>query len=132
MTALPAPGSTSRTQIKRLPEKTVTDREIAYAILDAGLMAHVAVVTDGQPYVVPVGYARRGDEVIFHGSSASRLFRTLAFEEDALHEPGAISKDQELNFSRTSFIIDPAFYRYGLPVVVSGVFDKKPGRCFRV
>jgi nitroimidazol reductase NimA-like FMN-containing flavoprotein (pyridoxamine 5'-phosphate oxidase superfamily) len=78
MTALPAPGSTSRTQIKRLPEKTVNDREVAYAILDAGLMAHVAVVTDGQPYVVPVGYARRGDEVIFHGSSASRLFRTLA------------------------------------------------------
>ena len=78
MTALPAPGSTSRTQIKRLPEKTVVDRKIAYAILDAGLMAHVAVVTDGQPYVVPVGYARRGDEVIFHGSSASRLFRTLA------------------------------------------------------
>jgi nitroimidazol reductase NimA-like FMN-containing flavoprotein (pyridoxamine 5'-phosphate oxidase superfamily) len=78
MTALPAPGSTARTRVKRIPEKAVTEREIAYAILDAGLMAHVAVVTDGQPYVVPVGYARRGDEVIFHGSSASRLVRTLA------------------------------------------------------
>lgn len=78
MTALPPPGSTARTTVKRIPEKTVTEREVAYDILDAGLMAHVAVVTDGQPYVVPVGYARRGDEVIFHGSSASRLFRTLA------------------------------------------------------
>ncbi len=78
MTSLPEPGATSRTRVKRIPEKAVTEREVAYAILDAGLMAHVAVVTDGQPYVVPVGYARRGDEVIFHGSSASRLFRTLA------------------------------------------------------
>jgi len=78
MTSLPDPGSTARTRVKRIPEKAVTEREVAYAILDAGLMAHVAVVTDDQPYVVPVGYARRGDEVIFHGSSASRLFRTLA------------------------------------------------------
>ena len=49
-----------------------------HAILDAGLVAHLAVIDDGQPFVVPVGYARRGEEVLFHGSSASRLFRTLA------------------------------------------------------
>ena len=78
MSRLPDPGSTPRTRVKRIPDKAVTDREAAYAILDAGLVAHVAVVTDGQPYVVPVGYARRGDEVVFHGSSASRLFTTLA------------------------------------------------------
>lgn len=78
MTSLPDPGSTPRTRVKRLPDKAVTDRSTAYAILDAGLVAHVAVVTDGQPYVVPVGYARIGDEVVFHGSSASRLFTTLA------------------------------------------------------
>jgi uncharacterized protein len=33
---------------------------------------------DRQPYVVPVGYARDGDRVLFHGSTASRLFRSLA------------------------------------------------------
>lgn len=47
-------------------------------VLDSGLVAHVAVVTDGQPFVIPVAYARRGDEVLFHGSSASRLFTSLA------------------------------------------------------
>ncbi len=78
MSDLAAPGSTARTRVRRLPDKAVTDRDTAYAILDAGLVAHVAVVTDGQPYVLPVGYARIGDEVIFHGSSASRLFTTLA------------------------------------------------------
>ncbi len=78
MSDLPVPGSTARTRVKRLPDKAVTDRDTAYAILDAGLVAHVAVVTDNQPYVVPVGYARIGDDVVFHGSSASRLFTTLA------------------------------------------------------
>lgn len=78
MTTLPAPGSSPRTRVRRLAENAVTDRDQAYAILDAGLVAHVAVITDGQPFVVPVGYARRGDEVIIHGSNASRLFKTLA------------------------------------------------------
>jgi uncharacterized protein len=77
--ALPAPGSTDRTTIRRLAEKTVNDRGTAYAILDAGFVAHVAVVdNEGQPYVVPVGYARDGDRVLFHGSTGSRLFRDLA------------------------------------------------------
>jgi nitroimidazol reductase NimA-like FMN-containing flavoprotein (pyridoxamine 5'-phosphate oxidase superfamily) len=57
----------------------VNNREVGYAILDAGFVAHVAVVDDaGQPYVVPVGYARDGDRVLFHGSTGSRLFRGLA------------------------------------------------------
>lgn len=72
-----APGSTDRTRVRRLPEKAVTDRSALHAVLDAGLVAHVAVVDDGQPFVVPVAYARRGEEVLFHGSTGSRLFRGL-------------------------------------------------------
>jgi nitroimidazol reductase NimA-like FMN-containing flavoprotein (pyridoxamine 5'-phosphate oxidase superfamily) len=64
--------------VHRLPEKAVTDRAILHAVLDAGRVAHLAVVEDGQPFVVPVAYARRDDEVLFHGSTASRLFRRLA------------------------------------------------------
>jgi uncharacterized protein len=33
---------------------------------------------DGQPFVIPGAYARDGDDVLFHGSTASRLFRNLA------------------------------------------------------
>lgn len=69
---------TERTRIRRLPEKAVTERPVLDAILDAGLVAHVGIVDGGQPFVLPVGYARRGDEVIVHGSSGSRLFRALA------------------------------------------------------
>jgi nitroimidazol reductase NimA-like FMN-containing flavoprotein (pyridoxamine 5'-phosphate oxidase superfamily) len=76
---LPAPGSTDRTIVRRLAEKTVNDRSTGYSILDAGFVAHVSVADEsGQPYVVPVGYARDGDRVLFHGSTGSRLFRGLA------------------------------------------------------
>jgi len=76
---LPEPGSSERTRVRRIPENAVNDRAALEHILDAGLVAHVAVTDDeGQPYVVPVAFARRGDEVLFHGSTGSRLFRGLA------------------------------------------------------
>jgi len=72
------PGSTARTRVRRIPDRAVTDVDALYAVLDAALVAHLAVVVDGQPFVLPVGYARRSHEVIFHGSTASRLMRALA------------------------------------------------------
>lgn len=74
-----SPGATARTTLHRLPENAVTDRATVHAILDDGLVAHVGIVGDAaQPYVLPVGYARAEEELLFHGSSASRLFQTLA------------------------------------------------------
>lgn len=77
--AVPSPGGTARTRVRRLPEKAVHDVAVRDAVLDAGLVAHAAVVDEqGQPYVVAVAYARDGDRLLLHGSSGSRLFRTLA------------------------------------------------------
>ncbi|MEI6361469.1 MAG: pyridoxamine 5'-phosphate oxidase family protein [Actinomycetes bacterium] len=74
-----APGSTQRTRVRRIPERTVTEVGALHDVLDAGLVAHVAVHdADGQPYVIPVAFARRANEVVFHGSTGSRLFRSLA------------------------------------------------------
>lgn len=69
---------TDRTRIRRLPNRGNYDRETIYAILDAGFICHVGYVKDGQPYVIPTGYARIGDELYIHGSSASRMLRNLA------------------------------------------------------
>lgn len=78
-TPTPPPlGSSERTRVRRLPEKARADRQALHDVLDAGLVAHVAVVDDGQPFVVPVAYARDGERVLFHGSTGSRLFRSLA------------------------------------------------------
>lgn len=71
-------GGSPRTRVRRIPEKAVLDVEVMNAVLDAGLVGHVAVVDQGQPFVLPVGYARDGDHVLFHGSSKSRLFMSLA------------------------------------------------------
>ena len=67
-----------RTTVRRLPEKQVRDRSARDAVLDAALVAHVAVVDEGRPYVVPMGCARQRDHLLVHGSTASRAFRALA------------------------------------------------------
>jgi uncharacterized protein len=68
-----------RTDVRRLPDKQVRDREVLDAILDAALVVHVAVVQDdGQPFVLPLGCARDGDRLLVHGSTASRAFRRLS------------------------------------------------------
>lgn len=69
---------TERTRLRRLPEKAVADVTVLHAVLDAARVAHVAFLHDGHPVNVPVGCARDGDRLLLHGSTGSRLFRTLA------------------------------------------------------
>jgi nitroimidazol reductase NimA-like FMN-containing flavoprotein (pyridoxamine 5'-phosphate oxidase superfamily) len=64
---------TERTQVRRLPERGAYDRATVHAILDEAFICHVGFVVDGQPYVVPTGYARVGETIYLHGSSGSRL-----------------------------------------------------------
>jgi uncharacterized protein len=68
---------TERSRVKRVHERGAYDRESVYGVLDAGLLCHVGYVIDGQPYVTPTCYWRDGDRLYWHGSSASRMLRTL-------------------------------------------------------
>lgn len=69
---------TERTRIKRLPSRGAYDRQTIYSILDEGMICHVGYIFDGQPYVIPTGYARIENDLYIHGSSASRMLRNLA------------------------------------------------------
>ncbi len=69
---------TDRTRVTRMPQRQVTDRAALHAVLDAGLVAHVAVVRGGIPVVLPLGYARDGDSVLLHGSTGGGLLREAA------------------------------------------------------
>jgi nitroimidazol reductase NimA-like FMN-containing flavoprotein (pyridoxamine 5'-phosphate oxidase superfamily) len=69
---------TQRNTLKRLPKRGVYDRELVYKILDEGFICHVSFAVDGQPFVIPTGYARVGDQLYIHGSQMSRMLRTLA------------------------------------------------------
>ena len=71
-------GPTSRTTVRRLPERARYDRETVESILDEGLVCHVGFVDGGQPFVVPSAYARWGDRLVIHGSAASRMVKALA------------------------------------------------------
>jgi uncharacterized protein len=69
--------SKARHHVQRIKERAHYDRETAYAVLDAAWLAHVGFGTNGQPFVIPMLYVRRGDALILHGSIASRLQKDL-------------------------------------------------------
>lgn len=71
---------TPRTRVKRLHTRGRYDRETVHAYLDAGYLCHVGYVIDGQPFVTPTSYWREGERIYWHGSSASRMLRTVAEE----------------------------------------------------
>ena len=62
--------------MRRRAGRGVYDRETIDAILDEGLVGHLAFAVDGQPYALPMLYARRASEIYLHGSPLSRLLRT--------------------------------------------------------
>lgn len=68
---------TARTTLHRHAERGTHERETINQILDEGLVCHVGFVSDGQPYVIPTGYGRVGDNLYIHGSAASRMLRNL-------------------------------------------------------
>ena len=68
---------TPRTRVKRMPKRGRYEREVVHAILDAALVCHVGYAIDGQPYVTPTAHWRDGERVYWHGSSASRMLRSL-------------------------------------------------------
>jgi len=79
---IPGQGSASqppseRTTIKRMPHRGVYDREVISAILDEGLVCHLGFTVDSQPYVLPTIYARGGEQLLIHGSAASRMLRSV-------------------------------------------------------
>jgi nitroimidazol reductase NimA-like FMN-containing flavoprotein (pyridoxamine 5'-phosphate oxidase superfamily) len=70
--------ASARTRVRRQPDLAAYDRPTIDAVLDAGLVGHLGVSDNGQPFVLPVGYARAGNELLLHGSTASRAFKLAA------------------------------------------------------
>jgi uncharacterized protein len=78
MATVPEQLKTPRTKLRRLPKRGAHDRPAIDAILDEALISHVGFVHDGRPAVIPTLHARLGDDVLIHGSAASRMLRALA------------------------------------------------------
>ncbi|MBN3457713.1 pyridoxamine 5'-phosphate oxidase family protein [Mycobacterium sp. DSM 3803] len=65
-------------QIRRQPDRARSDRADLDAVLDAAAVGTLATVVDGQPWVVPMLYARDGDRVLLHGSTGAGALRHVA------------------------------------------------------
>jgi len=78
---------TPRTKLRRVPDRGSHDATTIHAILDEALIGHVAWVADGnRPAVIPTLIARDGENLLIHGSSASRTLRALRAGTEACVE----------------------------------------------
>lgn len=64
-----------RSRLRRHPERGRYDEATVNAILDEGLVAHVGVVTEHGPVVLPMAYARVGNTLYLHGAAGNALLR---------------------------------------------------------
>jgi nitroimidazol reductase NimA-like FMN-containing flavoprotein (pyridoxamine 5'-phosphate oxidase superfamily) len=70
-------------KVRQLQKKAHYDKATAHAILDAGLVAHVAFVQDDAPVVVPMIYGRVDETLYLHGARKARVIRLLEKTERA-------------------------------------------------
>jgi nitroimidazol reductase NimA-like FMN-containing flavoprotein (pyridoxamine 5'-phosphate oxidase superfamily) len=91
---------TPRTKLRRVPGRGAHDRETIDAILDEALIGHLGFVHDGKPAVIPTLQARVGDEVLIHGSAASRALRAL---EDGLDACLTVTLVDGIVLARSAF-----------------------------
>jgi nitroimidazol reductase NimA-like FMN-containing flavoprotein (pyridoxamine 5'-phosphate oxidase superfamily) len=69
--------ASSRTRVRRLPERGSYERDALDAVLDEGLVCHIGFNDAAGPVVIPTLYCRDGDRILIHGSAASRMVRVL-------------------------------------------------------
>lgn len=67
-----------RTRIRRHPERALQVPADAEAILEQALVAHVGIVDDGYPVVIPMTFLYQDGSIFLHGAPGSRLVKTLA------------------------------------------------------
>lgn len=128
-----------RNRVKRHPERGAYEHETVHRLLDSAAMCHVSYVIEGQPYCTPTLFWREGTHLYWHGSSASRMLRTLAKEVPACltvtHLDSFVlarcgfnhSADYRsvMAFGQARLITDPAAKRRALVMMVDRLF---PGR----
>ncbi len=106
------------TRVRREAHRQVTDRAALEEILDDAVLAHVGVVRDGLPLVLPFAVARDGDHLLLHGSTGAGGLRLGAGGPVAV----SVAHVDGLVFARTTF---ESSMRYR-SAVVHGVAEVVP------
>jgi nitroimidazol reductase NimA-like FMN-containing flavoprotein (pyridoxamine 5'-phosphate oxidase superfamily) len=67
--------NSDRVRLRRMAQRGAYERAAVYDVLDAGLVAHVGVVTEDGPIVLPMAYGRTDAQFYLHGSVANAALR---------------------------------------------------------
>jgi nitroimidazol reductase NimA-like FMN-containing flavoprotein (pyridoxamine 5'-phosphate oxidase superfamily) len=135
----PAYPVDARNRLKRRRERGFYDHATIHRLLDAAALCHVAYVVDGAPYCTPTLFWREGSRLYWHGSSASRMLRTLAegtpacltvthFDAFVLARCGfnhSVDYRAVMAFGQARLIAEPEEKRRALVMMVDRLF---PGR----
>ncbi len=130
---------TARTNVRRHRDRASYEREQIHAILDEGLICHVACSVDGIPWMIPTAYGRDGDVLYLHGAAGNHLLKTASEGGDIVV---AVSLIDGMVLARSTFnhsfnyrsvvvfgpateVTDPAEKAHGLEVIVERML---PGR----
>ena len=128
----------SRTRIRRLPERAHYDAETIHAIVDASPICNIAFQIDGGVHALPCTHWREGEYLHIHGARASRMFKALTTSEacvtialadglvlarSAMHH--SMNYRSAVIYGRFELIDDPEKKRRSLQALIDGLY---PGR----
>jgi nitroimidazol reductase NimA-like FMN-containing flavoprotein (pyridoxamine 5'-phosphate oxidase superfamily) len=134
---------TDRTRVRRKPGLGSHERAVIDAILDEGLVCHVAFAAGGSPVVLPTTHVRVDDAIYVHGSAASHMLRTLAggvevavavtlldglvLARTAFHH--SVNYRSVVLFGRATLVEDPALKRRALAALVDKLVAGRSAAC---
>lgn len=81
---MPSPSNTSRTQVRRKPQRAHYEAATIRAIIDEALVCQIAFNQGGSVHCLPMACWREGDFLYIHGANNSRLTQTLLEHECAV------------------------------------------------
>ncbi len=128
----------SRTRVRRLPERAHYDRASVAAIVDAATICTVAFQIEGAVHAIPTIHWREGDHLYIHGAKGSRMLKALAQGEacvtialadglvlarSAMHH--SMNYRSVVIYGRFELVTDPAHKLRSLQAFIDGLY---PGR----
>ncbi|RMI28135.1 pyridoxamine 5'-phosphate oxidase family protein [Nocardia stercoris] len=93
---------TPRSTLTRSKARGTADRAALDAVLDAGLVCHLGVLSHGAPVVVPTTYGRDGDTLYLHGSTGAGNLRAAVGADVSVtvtHLDGLVYARSAMHFS---------------------------------
>ncbi|MDA8295614.1 MAG: pyridoxamine 5'-phosphate oxidase family protein [Actinomycetota bacterium] len=127
-------GPGPHTKVRRLPERARYDRGAIAAVLDEGLICHLAVDVNGLAIAMPMTYGRVGEALYLHGAVANAALRAidgqrcavtvtlldaLVLAKSTFHH--SINYRSVVAIGRARSVVDPEEKRTGLAAIVEHI-----------